>query len=68
MKIINLFTTLSCAAIIAGAIQLSLGAEPLYGQAQTSASSAASAVSSTAAAASTQGAVGGNQEWNKDFH
>lgn len=55
MKILKLFTTLSCVAIIVIAVQPSLGAEPLAGQAQAGASSAANAVSSTAAAASTRG-------------
>ncbi len=55
MNKLKFFTTFSCVAIIACAVQFNLGAEPLPAQAEAGAKSAASAVSSTAAAASTKG-------------
>jgi hypothetical protein len=55
MNKLKVFTTFSCIAIIACAVQFNLGAEPLPAQAEAGARSAASAVSSTAAAASTKG-------------
>ncbi|HEV2245932.1 MAG TPA: hypothetical protein VGW37_04700 [Terriglobia bacterium] len=53
MKNLKFLTTISCVAMIAGAVQFGWGATP--GQDQASAASAASAASSTAAAASTKG-------------
>lgn len=53
MKDLKIFTTFSCAVMIAGAVQFGWGAAPA--QAQAGASSAASTASSTAAAASTNG-------------
>lgn len=55
MKNFKLLMALSCAVMMAGAIQLGWGATPAFGQAQATADSAANAASSTAAAASTKG-------------
>ncbi len=55
MKRSDIFQTISCAALIAGTIQLGWSAAHAPGQAQASTSSAAQAVSSSAAMASTQG-------------
>ncbi|HET7213270.1 MAG TPA: hypothetical protein VFL79_06775 [Terriglobia bacterium] len=55
MKNFKLLMALSCAVMMAGAIQLGWGATPAFGQAQATADSAASSASSTAAAATTKG-------------